>query len=159
MGTDVNYGEITRQLIGSLKKNSHFSLQTSSEVTDFKRNADNSWHVTIKNVQSGEAQTIDAKYVFIGAGGGALKLLQKTGIPEADNYAGFPVGGSFLMTENPAVTAQHLEKVYGQASVGAPPMSVPHLDARYLDGKRVVLFGPFATFSTKFLKMARSLIC
>ncbi len=78
-------------------------------------------------MQSGEAQTIDAKYVFIGAGGGALKLLQKTGIPEADNYAGFPVGGSFLMTENPAVTAQHLEKVYGQASVGAPPMSVPHL--------------------------------
>lgn len=76
----------------------------------------------------------------------------KTGIPEADNYAGFPVGGSFLMTENPAVTAQHPEKVYGQASVGAPPMSVPHLDARYLDGKRVVLFGPFATFSTKFLK-------
>ena len=152
VGTDVNYGEITRQLIGSLKKNNHFTLQTSSEVTDFKRNADNSWHVTIKNVQSGDAQTIDAKYVFIGAGGGALKLLQKTGIPEADNYAGFPVGGSFLMTENPAVTAQHLEKVYGQASVGAPPMSVPHLDARYLDGKRVVLFGPFATFSTKFLK-------
>ncbi|MDX6862049.1 malate:quinone oxidoreductase, partial [Klebsiella pneumoniae] len=117
----------------------HFTLQTSSEVTDFKRNADNSWHVTSKNVQSGEAQSIDAKYVFIGAGGGALKLLQKTGIPEADNSAGFPVGGSFLMPENPAVTAQHLEKVYGQASVGAPPMSVPHLDARYLDGKRVVL--------------------
>ena len=132
VGTDVNYGEITRQLIGSLKKSSNFSLQTSSEVTDFKRNADNSWHVTIKNVQSGEEQAIDAKYVFIGAGGGALKLLQKTGIPEADNYAGFPVGGSFLMTEK--------------------PMSVPHLDARYLDGKRVVLFGPFATFSTKFLK-------
>ncbi|STV33000.1 malate:quinone oxidoreductase [Klebsiella pneumoniae] len=159
VGTDVNYGEITRQLIGSLKKNNHFTLQTSSEVTDFKRNADNSWHVTIKNVQSGEAQTIDAKYVFIGAGGGALKLLQKTGIPEADNYAGFPVGGSFLMTENPAVTAQHLEKVYGQASVGAPPMSVPHLDARYLDGKRVVLFGPFATFSTKFLKNGSSSTC
>ncbi|MDR8463966.1 malate:quinone oxidoreductase, partial [Acinetobacter baumannii] len=118
----------------------------------FKRNADNSWHVTIKNVQSGEAQTIDAKYVFIGAGGGALKLLQKTGIPEADNYAGFPVGGSFLMTEIPAVTAQHLEKVYGQASVGAPPMSVPHIDTRIIDGKRVVLFGPFATFSTRFLK-------
>ncbi|MGM1329647.1 malate:quinone oxidoreductase, partial [Klebsiella michiganensis] len=149
---DVNYGEITRQLIGSLKKNNNFTLQTSSEVTDFKRNADNSWHVTIKNVNSGEEQAIDAKYVFIGAGGGALKLLQKTGIPEADNYAGFPVGGSFLMTENPAVTNAHQQKVYGQASVGAPPMSVPHLDARFLDGKRVVLFGPFATFSTKFLK-------
>ncbi|WP_096387301.1 malate dehydrogenase (quinone) [Hafnia sp. CBA7124] len=152
VGTDVNYGEITRQLIGSLKKNSNFSLQTSAEVTEFKRNEDNSWHVTIKDINNGSEHAIDAKYVFIGAGGGALKLLQKTGISEAENYAGFPVGGSFLMTENPEVTKQHLEKVYGQASVGAPPMSVPHLDARFIDGKRVVLFGPFATFSTKFLK-------
>ncbi|UXY13005.1 malate dehydrogenase (quinone) [Kosakonia sp. ML.JS2a] len=152
VGTDVNYGEITRQLVGSLKKSSNFTLQTSSEVTDFKRNADNSWHVTIKDVNNGNEHAIDAKYVFIGAGGGALKLLQKTGIPEADNYAGFPVGGSFLMTENPAITSQHQQKVYGQASVGAPPMSVPHIDARFIDGKRVVLFGPFATFSTKFLK-------
>ncbi|BCA38307.1 malate dehydrogenase (quinone) [Kluyvera ascorbata] len=152
VGTDVNYGEITRQLIGSLQKNNYFTLQTSSEVTEFKRNGDNSWHVTIEDVNSGKQHAIDAKYVFIGAGGGALKLLQKTGIPEADNYAGFPVGGSFLMTENPDVTRQHMEKVYGQASVGAPPMSVPHIDARFIDGKRVVLFGPFATFSTKFLK-------
>ena len=152
VGTDVNYGEITRQLIGSLQKNEHFTLQTSSEVTEFKRNGDNSWHVTIEDVNSGKQHAIDAKYVFIGAGGGALKLLQKTGIPEADNYAGFPVGGSFLMTENPDVTRQHMEKVYGQASVSAPPMSVPHIDARFIDGKRVVLFGPFATFSTKFLK-------
>ncbi|ELY5931727.1 malate dehydrogenase (quinone) [Cronobacter turicensis] len=152
VGTDVNYGEITRQLVGSLKKASNFKLETSSEVTDFKRNADNSWHVTITDVNSGKEHAVDAKYVFIGAGGGALKLLQKTGIPEADNYAGFPVGGSFLVSENPEIARQHGEKVYGQASVGAPPMSVPHLDARFLDGKRVVLFGPFATFSTKFLK-------
>ncbi|ELY7393516.1 malate dehydrogenase (quinone) [Cronobacter universalis] len=152
VGTDVNYGEITRQLVGSLKKTSNFKLETSSEVTDFKRNADNSWHVTITDVNSGKEHAVDAKYVFIGAGGGALKLLQKTGIPEADNYAGFPVGGSFLVSENPEIARQHGEKVYGQASVGAPPMSVPHLDARFLDGKSVVLFGPFATFSTKFLK-------
>ncbi|EGT4305704.1 malate dehydrogenase (quinone) [Cronobacter sakazakii] len=152
VGTDVNYGEITRQLVGSLKKTSNFKLETSSEVTDFKRNADNSWHVTITDVNSGKEHAVDAKHVFIGAGGGALKLLQKTGIPEADNYAGFPVGGSFLVSENPEIARQHGEKVYGQASVGAPPMSVPHLDARFLDGKRVVLFGPFATFSTKFLK-------
>ena len=152
VGTDVNYGEITRQLVGSLKTNDNFRLETSAEATDFKRNSDNSWHVTITDVKSGKTHAVDAKYVFIGAGGGALKLLQKTGIPEADNYAGFPVGGSFLVTENPEITRQHAEKVYGQASVGAPPMSVPHLDARFLDGKRVVLFGPFATFSTKFLK-------
>ncbi|WP_199780469.1 malate:quinone oxidoreductase, partial [Cronobacter turicensis] len=136
VGTDVNYGEITRQLVGSLKKTSNFTLETSSEVTDFKRNADNSWHVTITDVNTGKEHAVDAKYVFIGAGGGALKLLQKTGIPEADNYAGFPVGGSFLVSENPEIARQHGEKVYGQASVGAPPMSVPHLDARFLDGKR-----------------------
>ncbi|MDH2066997.1 malate dehydrogenase (quinone) [Pantoea sp. GD03673] len=152
VGTDVNYGEITRQLIGSLKKNENFRLETSSEVTDFKRNGDNSWHVTIKDAKNGNERAVDAKYVFIGAGGGALKLLQKTGIPEAENYAGFPVGGSFLVSENSAIAERHLAKVYGQASTGAPPMSVPHLDTRYLDGKRVVLFGPFATFSTKFLK-------
>lgn len=152
VGTDVNYGEITRQLIGSLKKDQNFTLETSSEVTDFKRNGDNSWHVTIKDVKSGKDRSVDAKYVFIGAGGAAIKLLQKTGIPEADNYGGFPVGGSFLMTENPEITNRHLQKVYGQASVGAPPMSVPHIDARNLDGKKVVLFGPFATFSTKYLK-------
>lgn len=140
VGTDVNYGEITRQLIGSLKKNNNFRLETSSEVTEFKRNGDNSWHVTIKDVKNGSERAVDAKYVFIGAGGGALKLLQKTGIPEADNYAGFPVGGSFLVTENSAIANRHLAKVYGQASTGAPPMSVPHLDTRYLDGKRVVLF-------------------
>ncbi|QCP62157.1 MULTISPECIES: malate dehydrogenase (quinone) [unclassified Pantoea] len=152
VGTDVNYGEITRQLIGSLKKDQNFKLETLSEVTDFKRNGDNSWHVTIKDVKSGDKRSVDAKYVFIGAGGGAIKLLQKTGIPEADNYGGFPVGGSFLMTENPEIANRHLEKVYGQASVGAPPMSVPHIDSRTLDGKKVVLFGPFATFSTKYLK-------
>jgi malate dehydrogenase (quinone) len=152
VGTDVNYGEITRQLIGSLKKDQNFKLETSSEVTDFKRNGDNSWHVTIKDAKSGDKRSVDAKYVFIGAGGGAIKLLQKTGIPEADNYGGFPVGGSFLMTENPEIANRHLEKVYGQASVGAPPMSVPHIDSRTLDGKKVVLFGPFATFSTKYLK-------
>ena len=152
VGTDVNYGEITRQLIGSLKKDQNFKLETLSEVTDFKRNSDNSWHVTIKDVKSGDKRSVDAKYVFIGAGGGAIKLLQKTGIPEADNYGGFPVGGSFLMTENPEIANRHLEKVYGQASVGAPPMSVPHIDSRTLDGKKVVLFGPFATFSTKYLK-------
>ncbi|KJM60359.1 malate:quinone oxidoreductase [Pluralibacter gergoviae] len=152
VGTDVNYGEITRQLVGSLKKDPDFRLETFTEVTGFKRNSDNSWHVTIKDVKSGAERDVDARYVFIGAGGAAIKLLQETGIPEAENYAGFPVGGSFLMTENPAIAERHLEKVYGQASVGAPPMSVPHLDSRYLDGKRVVLFGPFATFSTKFLK-------
>jgi len=31
-------------------------------------------------------------------------------------------------------------------------MSVPHLDTRFVDGKRSLLFGPFAGFSPKFLK-------
>lgn len=152
IGTDVNFGEITRQFVGHLQAQPGFSLKLSSEVETIKRNDDGSWHVEYKNLKDGTVSETDARFVFIGAGGGALHLLQKSGIPEAKEYAGFPVGGSFLVTDNPSVAEQHLAKAYGKASVGAPPMSVPHLDTRVLDGKRVILFGPFATFSTKFLK-------
>ena len=152
IGTDVNFGEITRQFVGHLKTQENFDLKLSSEVQDITRNKDGSWHVEYKNLKDGTESATDAKFLFIGAGGGALKLLQKSGIPEAKEYAGFPVGGSFLVTENPTIAMQHMAKAYGIASTGAPPMSVPHLDTRVLDGKRVILFGPFATFSTKFLK-------
>ncbi|MGJ7580690.1 malate dehydrogenase (quinone) [Variovorax sp. RHLX14] len=152
IGTDVNFGEITRQFVGYLQKQPDFSLKVSSEVQNITRNADGTWRIAYKNLKDGTSTQTDAKFVFIGAGGGALHLLQKSGIPEARDYAGFPVGGSFLVTDNPAIAEQHLAKAYGKASVGAPPMSVPHLDTRVLDGKRVILFGPFATFSTKFLK-------
>lgn len=152
IGTDVNFGELTRQMIGSLQKKENFSLKLGTEVRALKRNADNSWNVTLHNLNGGGEQVVKAKFIFIGAGGAALKLLQASGIPEAADYAGFPVGGQFLVAENPAVVNHHLAKVYGQATVGAPPMSVPHIDTRIIDGKRVLLFGPFATFSTRFLK-------
>ncbi|CAM3922793.1 malate:quinone oxidoreductase [Rahnella bruchi] len=153
IGTDVNFGEITRQLVASLQKKPGFSLSLGHEVRDIKRNPDNTWNVTVADLKNGSKESvIKAKFVFIGAGGASLTLLQKSGIPEADNYGGFPVGGEFLVTENPDVVKRHLAKVYGKASVGSPPMSVPHLDTRILDGKQVLLFGPFATFSSKFLK-------
>ncbi len=153
IGTDVNFGEITRQLVGSLSAKDTFKLRLQHEVRDLKRNDDNTWTVTMADLANGDKETsVKARFVFIGAGGGALKLLQMSGIPEAEGYAGFPVGGSFLATTNPDVVKRHLAKVYGKASVGSPPMSVPHLDTRMIDGKPVLLFGPFATFSTKFLK-------
>ena len=151
-GTDVEWGEITRQYVASLAARPNFSLRVSTEVESIERNRDNTWRITSKNLKDGSRQTVDAKFVFIGAGGGALHLLQASGIPEAADYGGFPVGGSFLVNENPSVALRHLAKAYGKASVGSPPMSVPHLDTRVLGGKRVILFGPFATFSTKFLK-------
>lgn len=152
IGTDVNFGEITRQYVSYLKTRPNFTLKLSSEVQDISRNEDGSWHVEYKNLKDGTQSATDAKFLFVGAGGAALPLLQKSGIAEAKEYAGFPVGGSFLVTENPTIAEQHMAKAYGIASTGAPPMSVPHLDTRVLDGKRVILFGPFATFSTKFLK-------
>ncbi|QAY86957.1 malate dehydrogenase (quinone) [Pseudomonas arsenicoxydans] len=152
IGTDMNFGEITRQFVAHLQTTPKFDLKLSSEVQDITKNDDGTWRVSYKNLKDGSKTETDAKFVFIGAGGGALHLLQKSGIPEAKEYAGFPVGGSFLVTDNPTIAEQHLAKAYGKASVGAPPMSVPHLDTRVLDGKRVILFGPFATFSTKFLK-------
>jgi malate dehydrogenase (quinone) len=152
IGTDVNFGEITRQFATHLQTLPNFKLKLSSEVKDISRNKDGTWRVEYENLKDGTVTETDAKFVFVGAGGGALKLLQESGIPEAKEYGAFPVGGSFLVTENPSIAMQHMAKAYGIASVGAPPMSVPHLDTRVLDGKRVILFGPFATFSTKFLK-------
>jgi malate dehydrogenase (quinone) len=152
LGTDCDWGEVTRQYIAALRKQPGVTLTTGHEVRDLKRNADGTWRVTAYDRETEARQVVDARFVFGGAGGGALPILQLSGIPEADDYAGFPVGGSFLVTENPAVASRHQAKVYGKASVGSPPMSVPHLDTRFLDGKQVLLFGPFATFSTKFLK-------
>ena len=152
IGTDVNFGEITRQFVSTLQTKPNFGLKLSSEVQDITHNDDGSWRVKYKNLKDGSVTETDAKFLFIGAGGAALHLLQESGIPEAKEYGGFPVGGSWLVTENQDLAMKHMGKAYGIASTGAPPMSVPHLDTRVLDGKRVILFGPFATFSTKFLK-------
>ncbi|WP_251976138.1 malate dehydrogenase (quinone) [Salinicola avicenniae] len=152
IGTEVNYGEITRQLVGSLADDDHFTLSLNSEVRDLERNDDGTWKVTVADLANGGESSVDARYVFIGAGGAALPLLQASGIPEAEQYAGFPVGGQFLYTTNPDVVARHQVKAYGLAAEGSPPMSVPHLDARMLDGQPALFFGPFATFSSKFLK-------
>ncbi|KPC25514.1 putative malatequinone oxidoreductase [Pseudomonas syringae pv. cilantro] len=152
IGTDVNFGEITRQFVANLKAKQNFNLQLSSEVEDINHNDDGTWRVKYKNLKDGTVTETDTKFLFIGAGGAALHLLQESGIPEAKEYGGFPVGGSWLVTENQDLAMQHMGKAYGIAPTGAPPMSVPHLDTRVLDGKRVILFGPFATFSTKFLK-------
>ncbi|HCR97405.1 MULTISPECIES: malate dehydrogenase (quinone) [Halomonas] len=152
MGTEVNYGAQTRQMVEGLGDSDNFTLSLNSEVRGLERNDDGTWHVTIRNLENGDETTIDSRFVFIGAGGAALPLLQESGIPEADAYAGFPVGGQFLYTTNPEVVAQHQIKVYGKAGEGSPPMSVPHLDFRNLDGEPALFFGPFATFSSKFLK-------
>lgn len=151
LGTDCNWGEVTRQYIASLTKQQGFTLSTGQEVRELERTK-TGWRVTARNLKTGQDEVIEANFVFAGAGGGALPILQKSGIPEADDYAGFPVGGSFLVTDKPEVATRHRAKVYGKAAKGSPPMSVPHLDTRFLDGKQVLLFGPFATFSTKFLK-------
>ena len=136
----------------ALNKSQNFKLNTSTEVTGISQNNDKTWSVSFKNLKSGQTGHVKTRFVFIGAGGAAIKLLQMTGLPEAKQYAGFPVGGEFLVTDNPEVTAKHTAKVYGLAELGAPPMSVPHIDTRYIDGKKYVLFGPFATYSNKFLK-------
>ena len=152
IGTDVNYGTLTRTMVKNLTEKKGMALHLRTQVEDIKRGADGIWNVTVKDLNKDTVKTVRAKFVFIGAGGGALPLLEKTGIPEVKGYGGMPVGGQFLVTNNPALVNAHMAKVYGKASVGSPPMSVPHLDTRIIDGKRTLLFGPFATFSTKYLK-------
>ena len=153
-GTDVDFGALTRQLFDHLAENGA-DVRTNTEVRRLKRLADGTWRVKYRRTVGRTPGEIRAKFVFVGAGGWALKLLQRSGIPEISGYGVFPIGGQFLKTSNPAIVAQHKAKVYSQASVGAPPMSVPHLDTRVVDGEASLLFGPFATFSPKFLKNGR----
>lgn len=150
-GSDVDFGALTRHMVTKLKTATNFNFLNNSRVKKLKK-VNNNWHVAIQNKSSKHSQTIHAKFVFLGAGGGALPLLQKANIPESTGYGGFPVSGQWLICNNPDVIKQHQVKVYGKAPVGAPPMSVPHLDTRTINGKSALLFGPFAGFTTKFLK-------
>ena len=151
IGTDVNFGALTRNLFDHLSKQDGVALHLNHEVKHIHKD-NNKWLIDVLNKTTGEEMRLSAKFVFIGAGGGALPLLEKSHIPEAKGYAGFPVSGQWLKCNNPDIIKQHEAKVYGRASVGAPPMSVPHLDTRIIDGKKELLFGPYAGFSTKFLK-------
>jgi malate dehydrogenase (quinone) len=150
-GTDVDYGALTKDLLDSLRDRDGFRIHFFSRVQDLRRDG-GLWSVRIRDEKSGDHRDVQAKFVFIGAGGGSLPLLQKSKIPEAQGYAGFPVSGIWLRCDDPAVNARHDAKVYGKASTGSPPMSVPHLDRRHVEGKLSLLFGPYAGFSTKFLK-------
>lgn len=152
IGTDVNFGALTRSLIENLKSKENVTIAINKEVKDIKSKKGGLWQLKVKDLKTGEKQNIKARFVFIGAGGHSLLLLEKSGIPEAKGYGGFPVGGQWLRCKNPEIIKQHYGKVYGKAAVGAPPMSVPHLDTRFIDGEQALLFGPYAGFSTKFLK-------
>ena len=150
-GSDVDFGAIARGMIAQLAKQPDFELMVGHSVEDLEQQQDGSWKVTLEP-KGKKAFSVEAKFVFLGAGGGALPLLQKSGIPECDGYGGFPVTGQWLVCTNPVIVSQHHAKVYGKAAIGAPPMSVPHLDTRNIGDTEALLFGPFAGFTTKFLK-------
>ena len=151
-GTDVDYGALTHLLVAQLQAQSGFSVHYKHRVTALTRQQDGRWQVAVKDLRTGDTGSVSARFVFIGAGGGALELLQKSAIPEGRGYGGFPVSGIWLRCDDETVSARHHAKVYGKAAHGSPPMSVPHLDERIINGKRALLFGPYAGFSTKFLK-------
>lgn len=151
LGTDVNFGALTKMMLDNLKHKPNVNIEFNQEVRKLKQE-DGLWELKIKDAATGEKKKIKAKFVFIGAGGGSLFLLEKSDIPEGKGFGGFPVSGQWLKCVNPEVIEQHHAKVYGKAAVGSPPMSVPHLDTRMIDGKKALLFGPYAGFSTRFLK-------
>ncbi len=150
-GTDVDFGALSRQLIGYCVRNGATAL-FGHEVRDLTRRADGGWTLAVGNRRTGEKRRLDAKFVFVGAGGDALPLLQRSGIKEVRGFAGFPIGGRFLRADNPALTAAHRAKVYGVPAAGAPPLGALHLDLRLVNGKSWLVFGPYAGWSPKFLK-------
>ncbi len=151
-GADVDYGALTHLLVAQLREQSGFEVQYHQHVEHLHQQDDGSWLVRTRHTQTHAHQSIRAKFVFIGAGGGALELLQKSGIPEGHGYGGFPVSGVWLRCDVADIADRHQAKVYGKAPHGSPPMSVPHLDTRIIGGKKSLLFGPYAGFSTRFLK-------
>ncbi len=150
-GTDVNFGALTRSLVASLISQPGVTMHLEHEIVDLRRR-DEHWRLDVRDRATGDDRDIDAKFVFIGAGGYSLDLLEKTEIPEARGFGAFPVSGQWLRCTNRDVIARHHAKVYGKAEVGAPPMSVPHLDTRWIQGEQELLFGPYAGFTTKFLR-------
>lgn len=151
-GTDINFGSLTRKLFTHLETLDGITIHYNHQVEKLKQKKNKLWKIKVKNRTSEETIKCKTKFVFIGAGGYSLLLLERANVKEAEGYGGFPVGGQWLKCNNQEVINQHFAKVYGKATVGAPPMSVPHLDTRFIEGKRELLFGPFAGFSTKFLK-------
>lgn len=150
-GTDVNFGAVTKHLFAA-QMNQGVDVVTNTEVEELERTVDGRWRVTARERSSGERRKVTARFVFIGAGGYAIHLLQKSGIEEARGYGGFPVSGQFLRCTDPELVEEHRAKVYGKPQAKAPPMSMPHLDRRTVDGKASLLFGPYAGFTPKFLK-------
>jgi malate dehydrogenase (quinone) len=151
-GSDVDFGSLARYMMEHLEQQDDFELVLNHEVEDLQRSSQGGWSVLMKDRESGDVTRVRAGFVFLGAGGGALPLLQKSEIPESEGYGGFPVSGQWLVCSDTSIADQHHAKVYGKAAIGAPPMSVPHLDTRVINGKKALLFGPFAGFTTKFLK-------
>lgn len=152
IGTDVNFGSLTRQMMDKLSSMPGVTVHYHVEVLDIDPYKKGGWIVQTKNIITGEEEDCITKFVFIGAGGATLPLLKDAEIKERKGYGGFPVSGLWLKCNNEKLIEQHNAKVYGKASVGAPPMSVPHIDTRLIDGKKELLFGPFAGFSMRFLK-------
>jgi malate dehydrogenase (quinone) len=151
-GCDLNFGALTGQLINYVKEKKNVSLKLQSEVKDIRKSENGNWSLKVKDEKANKTYFLEAEFVFIGAGGGTLDLLEKSDIDEADGYGGFPVSGQWLVCKNEEIINKHYAKVYGKAKLGSPPMSVPHLDTRRINGERALFFGPFAGFSTKFLK-------
>jgi len=150
-GSDIDFGSLTKELIKILVHKNYFKLHKNLEALSIKKIDKQSWGVLTKGVTSKKEINFKANFVFITSGGDSLGLLQKTNIPEQLGYAGFPVNGKWLICNNPKINLQHIAKVYGNAQIGSPPMSIPHMDLRVVNGKRVLLFGPFASFTCKFL--------
>ena len=74
-GTDVNFGALTKSYLVIYNKN--VDINYKHEVLDITKQNDGTWLVEVKNLANNQVTTYETDFVFIGAGGASLPLLQK----------------------------------------------------------------------------------
>lgn len=88
-GTDVDFGSLTRQMVKYLSDKG-VKIKFNRHVDDLNRESDGAWVLkTSSTKDDDDPLTLRTRFVFLGAGGGALTLLQNPVSPKAKATAAF----------------------------------------------------------------------
>lgn len=103
-GSDVDFESLSHQMLKILSTNKKFSIHVNHEIKSISQADDKTWDIKIYCAKSKKVISVNAKFIFIGAGGSTIHLLQKSNIKNQIGYAGFPVNGEWLICKKSSIT-------------------------------------------------------